>query len=129
MPCDNKQHSKKSFKKQKTIAERKLEVETIRTKYPNKVPVIVESSDKEKELPELDKTKFLLPQELTIAQFVSLIRNRMLISSSQTFFLFVNKKTMVSMSTTLLDLYTKEKDEDGFLYFTYASQDAFGGWL
>lgn len=126
MPCDSNQSSKKRFKKEKTLVERTLEVESIRAKYPNKVPVIVESSDKEKELPELDKTKFLVPQELTIAQFVSLIRNRMLISSSQTFFLFVNKKTMVSMSTTLLELYTKEKDEDGFLYFTYASQDAFG---
>ena len=38
------------------------------------VQVIVERYAKEGELPLLDKTKFLVPQELTMSQFVTIIR-------------------------------------------------------
>ena len=50
------------------------EVQGIRSKFPNKVPVIVERFQKEKQLPQLDKTKFLVPSELTMSQFVTIIR-------------------------------------------------------
>ena len=36
--------------------------------------VIVERYHKEKNLSQLDKTKFLVPEELTISQFVTIIR-------------------------------------------------------
>ena len=38
------------------------------------MPVIVERFHKERNLPQLDKTKFLVPQELTMSQFVTIIR-------------------------------------------------------
>ena len=50
------------------------EVQGIRSKFPNKIPVIVERFQKEKQLPQLDKTKFLVPAELTMTQFVTIIR-------------------------------------------------------
>ena len=57
-----------------SAASRKDEVASIRTKFPNKVPVIVERYHREKDLPILDKTKFLVPEELTLSQFVTIIR-------------------------------------------------------
>jgi microtubule-associated protein 1 light chain len=62
------------FKERKSLAARIEEVQGIRSKFPNKIPVIVERFHKERSLPALDKTKFLVPQELTMSQFVTIIR-------------------------------------------------------
>ena len=42
--------------------------------FPVPFKVIVERYHKETQLPQLDKTKFLVPQELTMSQFVTIIR-------------------------------------------------------
>ncbi|KAJ7307606.1 hypothetical protein JRQ81_009646 [Phrynocephalus forsythii] len=78
-------------------------------------------------LPALNKIKFLVPQELTMGQFVTIIRNRMSISPTQAFYFLVNgSRSLVNMSSTMAEVYATFKDEDGFLYMTYASQEMFG---
>ncbi|KAK1170547.1 microtubule-associated proteins 1A/1B light chain 3C-like [Acipenser oxyrinchus oxyrinchus] len=124
-PLHKSQHSK-PFKQRKSLATRMEEVAGIRTKFPTKIPVIVERYQREQYLPPLDKTKFLVPQELSMTQFITIIRNRMCLLPSQAFYLLVNNKSLASMSLTLAEVYKDHKDEDGFLYMTYASQEMFG---
>ncbi|XP_071444607.1 microtubule-associated protein 1 light chain 3 alpha-like [Hetaerina americana] len=125
----NGKNNYSSYKTRKSFATRKEEVKAIRKKFPTKVPVIVEKYDKEKALPLLDKTKFLVPKEITMSQFVSIIRNRSELKSHQAFYLLINNKSITSMSKTVAQIYNEYKEEDGFLYITYASQEAFGGNL
>lgn len=53
-------------------------------------------------------------------------RTRLCLASSQTFYLLVNNKGLPNMAVTMQELYRDYKDEDGFLYLTYASQEMFG---
>lgn len=90
------------------------------------IQIIVERYYKEVELPHLNKRKFLVPQELTMSQFVCIIRNRMKIGQSKALFLLVNNRSMISLSRTIAEIYSEYLHDDGFLYITYTSQEVFG---
>ncbi|XP_069385725.1 microtubule-associated proteins 1A/1B light chain 3C isoform X2 [Paralichthys olivaceus] len=72
-PLEKPQLQNKPFKLRKSFATRRQEVAGIRSKFPNKIPVIIERFDREKFLPPLDKTKFLVPHELSMTQFITII--------------------------------------------------------
>uniref|UniRef100_A0A915HLL5 Autophagy-related protein n=1 Tax=Romanomermis culicivorax TaxID=13658 RepID=A0A915HLL5_ROMCU len=116
------------YRTKKDIVSRQHDVEYAQINFPNKVPVIVEKHKKDKRLPCLDRCKFLSPPDLTLAQFLCIIRNRMQIPPSTSLFLFNEKEhTVCSLSSTVGTVYEKFKDkDDGFLYLTYAAQEAFG---
>ena len=60
----------------------------------------------------------------TIFNFHS--RKRLQLNSSQALFLLFGHKHIFSASGTMLDIYRDHKDNDGFLYVIYASQETFG---
>ncbi|GAA5982691.1 hypothetical protein JCM11641_002338 [Rhodosporidiobolus odoratus] len=63
------------FKDEHVFEKRKAEAERIRQKYPDRIPVICEKADKT-DIPAIDKKKYLVPADLTVGQFVYVIRKR-----------------------------------------------------
>ena len=57
---------------------------------------------------------------------ILIFRKRLQLSSAQSLFLLVNQRTMTCASTLIGDVYKDDKDDDGFLYIVYASQEMFG---
>lgn len=123
---ESPQGVERSFKRRRSFNSRRRDVDEIIKKHPHKVPIIIERAKNEKSLGLLDKSKFLVPEELTMSQLTTIIRRRLHLTDTQSFYLIVNRRTMVSASMTLAEVYRADKDTDGFLYITYASQEMFG---
>lgn len=115
---------KKSFKEKTPLDKRTQESEQIRKKYPDRIPIIVEKY-KDCKLPDVDKCKYLVPNDMTMSKFIFVVRKRIQLDSSQALFITVNG-VMATAGQTLGDLYDDQKDEDGFLYVVYTSENTFG---
>mmetsp|Transcript_24591 Transcript_24591/g.55981 ORF Transcript_24591/g.55981 Transcript_24591/m.55981 type:complete len:121 (-) Transcript_24591:751-1113(-) len=115
-----------SHKEEHSLESRKTSSASIRSKHPDRIPVIVEKRARDQSLPEIDKKKFLVPADLTIQQFVYVIRKRIKLQPEQAIFLFVNNGTLPPSVAALQTVYDKYKDEDGFLYMTYSGENTFG---
>jgi len=115
-----------TFKQEKTLEERKTETEKIRKKHEERYPLIVERSPKT-DLPEMEKKKFLVPGDITVGQFIlTAIRKHLSLTSEKALFIFVNDNVIPQTAAQIKEVYDQYKDEDGFLYITYAGENTFG---
>ncbi|GFO50134.1 autophagy-related protein 8-like [Plakobranchus ocellatus] len=113
-----------AFKEGHSLEERTHNSQKIRSKYKDRIPVIVEKAPKSK-IVDIDKNEFLVPSDLTIAQFMYIIRKRIDLPSDKAMFLFVNK-VLPTTSSTMGAIYEEHKDEDGYLYVAYSGENTFG---
>jgi hypothetical protein len=81
--------------------QRKKESRQILQKYPDRIPVVVQRAPKSS-LVDLDKHKFLVPYEVTIAQFMWILRQRLTLSPNKAIYLFVNRTLPQSRYVTLI---------------------------
>lgn len=117
---------KSEFRNNFPFEKRKEEAMRIKAKYPDKIPCVLEYSSS-CSLPKNDKKKFLVPDNLTIGQFVYVIRKRIKLSPDKAIFLFVNG-ILVSSSTSIMEAYSNYKNEDGFLYLVVSDENTFGSF-
>jgi GABA(A) receptor-associated protein len=118
------------FKDTHPFAKRKAEADRVREKYTDRVPVICEENGSKST--NKSKVKFLVPNDLTVAQFIFVVRQRIQLTPTEAIFLFLNATNMTpSSQQTMVELYHAHKDEDGFLYLVWSRENTFGGnpWL
>ncbi len=113
-----------SFKNDFTLEQRSAESSRVLEKYPNRIPVIVERDDRST-ISDIDKKKYLVPGDLTIGQFIYIIRKRIKLKPEEALFVFTNN-TLVPTSALLSNIYTSNKDQDNFIYFQYSGENTFG---
>jgi GABA(A) receptor-associated protein len=114
-----------SFKNRNSFRDRKNDCIRILTKYPDRIPIICEKCPYSRGAPEIDKHKYLAGYDLTVGQFMLVIRKRMCIRPEIGLYIFVNG-IIPSNSSFLRNLYSDFKDDDGFLYITYDIENTFG---
>jgi GABA(A) receptor-associated protein len=71
----------------------------------------VEKSD----IATIDKKKYLVPADLTVGQFVYVIRKRIKLNPEKAIFIFVDE--MLPPTAALMSsIYEEHKDEDGYVH-------------
>ena len=116
-----------------SLSRRQLLSQKIRGIYPDRVPVIVLMPASIKHLT-LTKTKYISPNDITIAKFLIELKkfclsNRSgsngLIKSDETIYLSA-KNQILPMSTLLSSIDTTYRDVDGFVYISVHLENTFG---
>ncbi|XP_054779241.1 autophagy-related protein 8C-like [Prosopis cineraria] len=133
--------AKSSFKLDHPLERRQAEASRIREKYPDRIPVIVEKAERS-DIPDMIKRSkrlcclyhsaslirfytYLVPADLTVGQFVYVVRKRIKLSAEKAIFVFINN-TLPPTASLMSSIYEENKDEDGFLYMTYSGENTFG---
>jgi GABA(A) receptor-associated protein len=114
------------FRDRYTFEHRFNECTRILSKFPGRIPVIIQrNNNKNNETPKIDKEKFLVPADLTLGQFVFVIRKRINLSSEKALFLFVGN-SLPTTGSLMREIYNLHRNEDGFLYIIYSGENSFG---
>ena len=129
-----------SFIKKYSLDERKNEINRIGIKYPNRIPIYINKAYNS-DISEIIKHKFLVPDTLTIGEFMIIIRKNIQLKPEQSITLFIhtidNNIILAPTSETLGSVYHKNilsfknddkyKNEiDGYLYLIYSGENTFG---
>ena len=112
------------FKENYSFEDRKMESDKIMNKYPSRIPIIVEKSVN-CQLNDIDKKKYLAPKDLKMNQFLYVVRKRIKLNPSESIFLMAGNQ-LCSSNISLVEIYEKQADKDGFLYIKYTSENTFG---
>ena len=114
-----------NFEKSFSFQDRFEESSRVLSKYPDKIPIICEKAPNQHNLPDIDKKKYIVPFNITVGQFIYVIRKRLCLRSDEGLFLFVNNR-IVSGSSFIGHIYEHSKNPDGFLYIEYCGENVFG---
>ena len=80
------------FEKENTREKRCMLSNKIRTQHEDRIPVIVEKKEGAR-IGDIEKTKFLAPESISVAQFKTQIRKHIVLNQNEALFLFVDGKS------------------------------------
>ncbi|KAG8190727.1 hypothetical protein JTE90_024861 [Oedothorax gibbosus] len=123
LTCSTQAKTEWKYKKRKTFDCRKLESEEIGSLYPSSVPVILEKASSNG-TPTAQKEKYLVPRNITVADFVLMVRKNMFLHNDASLLLVAGKEILHS-SFKMGEVFDECKDEDGFLYLAYNAYKSF----
>ena len=72
-----------------------------------------------------DACRYLVPVDLTVGQFVYVIRKRIKLRPEKAIFIFVSS-VLPPSAALMSSIYEEHRDEDGFLYIQYSGEHTFG---
>ena len=93
--------------------------------HPNRVPVYVDKKAND-DIPEIENHKYLVPKDMTVAQFMIVIRKKIKLDPKKAVFVFVDNSILPPNAATFGDLYTTHANPDGILYVNFAVENTFG---
>jgi GABA(A) receptor-associated protein len=104
----------------------KKTVDILRSRHPDRIPVIMIRSPKiDPSFPPLEKVKYLVPRSITLGMFSYVIRKQMTLPPEKALFLFV-ENTLVPSSALMGELYGRFRSDDQALRIMYMSESTFG---
>ena len=115
-----------SYKKEIPFDQRKRETTYIKQKYPERIPIICEKSSTQVNAPNISKRKYLVPNDMTIGQFMFSIRQQINVSKEEALFILIDDSFIPSSSLMILQIYQEYCNADGYLYITYMIENTFG---
>ena len=93
-------------------------------KCPDRIPVIVDQGEKKD--PNISKHQFLCPLNDSIGTLFCFIRQHVQILPEESLFFFTNRRTLISGSSLVAEIYEQHKSKDKFLYIFYTRENVFG---
>jgi GABA(A) receptor-associated protein len=101
-------------------------IQNLLNKYPDRVPIVLFSKTYIK-----NPLRFAVPLDLTITQFMVLLRTKIELKPEEAIFFFVKdndtgQDIMVQSSVTIESLYSQYKDKDNLLNLFFEKEAVFG---
>lgn len=113
------------FERDFTLQQRLNESNKVMSKYPDKIPVIIEKVSSSKSSTELGKNKFLVSRDTTCGKFIYTLRKKLSMKPEEGLYIYINGE--IPPSNQLMgDIYEKFKQTDGFLYMFFSLESTFG---
>ena len=124
--------STSNYKKSTPLEERKKKSFKMISLYPDRIPVIVEMSPSSASYNTYTTTshkiKYLVPYDITMGQFIKILRDKLKLESSVALFFFINNKVF-PITSLIGNIYKENTDEDGFLYIEFCEESTFGNYI
>ena len=116
------------YKKENSLNTRQIKTFEILKKYPTRIPIFVDTNKNQDFT--IEKQKYLVPEDLSIAQFMYILRNKINLDKSQSIYLFIKDKNgkmkLPQTIQSLRQIYNEFKDDDSCLYMTIYQENVFG---